>query len=101
MLSDKLTRPLEKKILIVDAWTAPLYSGNTSHSEVETVSVTVQEAHMVETDCVRERICQSVSVMISSLKHAFPSECACVLLARVWMNNLTRALSGHSVTAAS
>lgn len=56
---------------------------------------------MVETDCVRERICQSVSVMISSLKHAFPSECACVLLARVWMNNLTQALSGHSVTAAS
>lgn len=56
---------------------------------------------MVETDCVRERICQSVSVMISSLKHSFPSECVCVLLARVWMNNLTQALSGHSVTAAS
>lgn len=100
-MSDKLTEQVKKKILIVDAWTARLYSGNTSHSEVETVSVTVQEAHMVETDCVRERICQSVSVMISSLKHAFPSECACVLLAHVWMNNLTQALSGHSVTAAS
>lgn len=75
-------------------WKHPLQWG-------KTVSLTAPKPHMLETDCASERICQSVLVMISSLKHASPSERPCFLLARVLMNNLSQALSGHSVTVAS